>query len=221
MFTSSVFSEYLQRWYLVKNARWVVIGCMAIGLFLAIGGMGWLLLMPSSTSSSEEFELDQPPPAQVVTQEASPVLETLAVEVSGAVAKPGVYTFQTGDRVLAAIQAAGGLTREASPNFVRRELNLAQLLTDQMKLYIPTFSEDTASLSHNSSANQPLPTESQSGLISLNQATKAELDSLPGIGEARATKIIENRPYSQIEELVSRQVVSQSLFDKLKDAITI
>jgi DNA uptake protein ComE-like DNA-binding protein len=58
-------------------------------------------------------------------------------------------------------------------------------------------------------------------LISINNAEGKSLETLPGIGEKRASDIIANRPYSSINELLSKEVLSQTLFDSIKELITI
>ena len=61
----------------------------------------------------------------------------------------------------------------------------------------------------------------QVGLVDLNTATADELDGLPGIGATRAAAIIAGRPYSKVDDLVSKGIVSQSIFDKIKGSITV
>jgi len=60
-----------------------------------------------------------------------------------------------------------------------------------------------------------------SGKININTASEAQLDTLYGIGPVRAGKIIANRPYSSIEELVSKKVLGESTLEKIKDQITV
>jgi DNA uptake protein ComE-like DNA-binding protein len=55
--------------------------------------------------------------------------------------------------------------------------------------------------------------------IDLNSATAQELKSLPGIGDAYAAKIIENRPYANKTQIVSKAGVPQATYDKIKDQI--
>jgi competence protein ComEA len=63
--------------------------------------------------------------------------------------------------------------------------------------------------------------EMTGGLVDVNNASESELDSLPGVGPVTAAKIIENRPYQTIDELVVKKAVGDSLFGKIKDKITV
>jgi competence protein ComEA len=56
-------------------------------------------------------------------------------------------------------------------------------------------------------------------LIDLNSATKAELETLPGIGDAFADKIIAGRPYARKDQLVTKKIIPQATFDKIKDNV--
>ncbi len=57
-------------------------------------------------------------------------------------------------------------------------------------------------------------------IVNINTGTSAELDSLPQIGAKRTAKIIAGRPYKSVDELVTKKVLSQKLFDKLKSRLT-
>lgn len=138
----------------------------------------------------------------------------LTVEVTGAVNKPGVWQFSRTDRVGRAIEVAGGFSPEVDTEYVAKQLNLAELLTDGQKLYIPFRWEKQA-------ANEVESNQQNLKLISINQATKEELQTLTGIGESRATAIIENRPYTELIELVDKEVLSTGIFDQIKSLISL
>ncbi len=138
----------------------------------------------------------------------------IVVHLSGAVAKPGLYQLPVGARLNEAIAQAGGLTDEADADFIDKTLNLAAIVKDGAKIYIPRQGEKNQS-------SAVAGTVSINGLISINSASKIELETLPDIGSVRAQKIIDNRPYQTLEELVEKKVVSQSIFDKIKDKITL
>ena len=104
-------------------------------------------------------------------------------------------------------------------------------VADGMKIYIPSLGEATTSYntssvktggetSHN--INQSDSGQSQSGaFISINMASKDQLDSLPGVGPVTAQKIIDNRPYERLEDVVTKKAIGASLFEKLKNSLTL
>lgn len=136
----------------------------------------------------------------------------VVVNISGAVIKQGLYTLDQGSRLGDLIEMSGGFSSKADAQYVAQELNLAKSLTDGEKVYIPYLSE--RGLSGNAVKSEA---DKKAGLVSLNQASKTELESLSGVGEKRAESIIANRPYQTINELVEKKVISETLFLELKD----
>jgi competence protein ComEA len=156
--------------------------------------------------------------------------EKYYVDISGAVKKPNVYQVKPGTRLKEVLEIAGGISDQADQNFFARNFNLARFVSDQEKIYIPSieeinsglFTENSRSFDFISPVNQPNQneeTDNQSSKISINQASEQELDQLPGIGAVTAKKIVDNRPYSKIEDLLNKKVVNQSVFNKIKDLI--
>ncbi len=105
-------------------------------------------------------------------------------------------------RVGDAVKAAGGLTADSDST----KVNLAAKVSDGQKIHVPALSEQVTS---------------QSNLISINTATAAELDTLPGVGPVTAQKIISSRPYSSLEDLVSKKAVNKSTFEKIKELVAL
>uniref|UniRef100_A0A7C5YXL3 Soluble ligand binding domain-containing protein n=1 Tax=candidate division CPR3 bacterium TaxID=2268181 RepID=A0A7C5YXL3_UNCC3 len=138
--------------------------------------------------------------------------ESLYVYVAGGVVNPGVYSLEKGAIVSDAIKRAGGFSQDVDMSMVEKSLNLAQRVTDGMKVYIPKKGDSDLSL---------VDTLENSGKININKASKEQLMSLNGIGEAYSKKIIEGRPYSSIDDLVKRRIIPQSTYEKIKDQITI
>lgn len=168
--------------------------------------------------------------------------QELVVEISGEVKEPGVYTLPLGSRIDDLIQKGGGVTEDADIVWIAKALNKAAKLVDGQKLYIPktkevsspqTFTENPSNYQSNAASagvSTPENTETisrtiisspQSGLVNINAATPKELDTLPGIGSVYAQKIIDHRPYSDINELSSRKVVPRATFEKIKDKISV
>jgi competence protein ComEA len=69
------------------------------------------------------------------------------------------------------------------------------------------------------SAQAPKTTESANTLVDLNSATKAQLETLPGIGDAYADKIIAGRPYTRKDQLITKKIIPQATYDKIKDNV--
>lgn len=138
-------------------------------------------------------------------------LPQITVEVTGAVKNPGVWQFGRESWVGDAIKQANGISSAADKEFVAKNLNLAEVLSDGDKIYIPfDWEKETAK-------NNPETVSS----ISINHASLTELMELKGIGESRAQLIVENRPYLQIDELVTKEVISSSVFDEIRGLISL
>ncbi len=149
----------------------------------------------------------------------------LTVDVEGAVEKPGVYDLPADARVQDALIAAGGMSKDADRKQVAKVMNLAAKIIDGGKVYIPRSGDPSAgsglaSSGESSSGQNVLGADTSSG-ININAASVKDLDSLPGIGEVTAQKIINNRPYGSIDELLSKKIVSAKVFAQIKDKITI
>ncbi len=141
--------------------------------------------------------------------------ETLWVDLAGAVIQPGVYELPSNSRLKDLLALAGGLSAEADREWVSHNLNLAQKLTDSQKIYIPSQSEI------NSGEGIVAGEKTISSKININGASASELDSLWGIGEARAKSIIESRPYSAVDELLTKKIIPGNVFEKIKDEIAV
>lgn len=156
------------------------------------------------------------------------------VDVSGAVKKPNVYEISFGARLKDVVDKAGGLSDEADTVFFNRNFNLARTVTDQEKIYVPSiseinngvFMENPRTLDYTSPGtgvvnNAPTTDALTNNNININSATIEELDQLPGVGQTTANKIIINRPYSNIEELLTKKVVNKSVYEKIKGLIAL
>ena len=157
---------------------------------------------------------------EVATVSATPATAVISVDVEGAVMTPGVYELVKDSRVQAALSAAGGLSAKADRGWVGKNVNLAGKLIDGAKVYIPTTEETVEGVAVNDGGKQEAGTLGAQP-VNINSATAAELDTLPGVGPATAGKIIGNRPYQAVEELVSKKVVSQRVFEGLREGISV
>jgi competence protein ComEA len=142
----------------------------------------------------------------------------LVVQVAGAVARPGVYSLPVGSRVADAIRAAGGYSTDVDPRAAEARLNLAAKLQDSQAIVVPRRGEAAGASSGAGTSSAP------SGPLNLNTATSAQLDALPGIGPATATKIIasrEQRPFTSIGDLTTRKLVTAATLAKFRDQVSV
>ena len=133
--------------------------------------------------------------------------KVLVVDIGGAVLSPGVYELETGSRYKDALIKAGGFAADADRNFVERQVNLAENVKDGQKIFIPRKSDTTQGNGY---------PEAKIGakLVNVNTASAFELDTLWGIGEARADNIVKSRPYKDLEEMVSKGVITKQILEK-------
>lgn len=150
----------------------------------------------------------------------------VVVDVTGAVARPGVYHLPAGSRMADAIEAAGGFSPRVDADGVATALNLAATVTDGSQVHVPsrddpatTASGGSGSGSGNGAAGGP-----GGASLNLNTATQAELEALPGIGPVTAAKIIESRvatPFTSVDQLRERKLVGEKTFEQLKSLVTV
>ncbi|WP_304261998.1 ComEA family DNA-binding protein [Kallipyga massiliensis] len=170
---------------------------------------------PSQESVEEEESDHQEASREEESSESSPLLY---VHVDGAVKNPGVYEFQEGARVKDAIEEAGGLTPAGDTG----SLNLAQRLSDEMKIHVPKEGETAPSdLTTQPSGGGG---EGKAKKVNINRASLEELTSLPSVGESRAREIIsfrERSPFVKPEDIMNISGIGQKTFDKMKDLISV
>jgi competence protein ComEA len=147
----------------------------------------------------------------------SPVV--VVVHVAGWVRRPGVYELEQGDRVIDAIEAAGGARRGAELD----GLNLAALVTDAQQVLVPRKSSAAA----NGGAVDPGGGSASGppGLLNLNTATAEELEALPGIGPVLAASILDyreqNGPFTSVDELLDVSGIGESRLADIEDLVTV
>lgn len=138
------------------------------------------------------------------------------VDVKGAVKIPGLYEASETDRVFDIIEKAGGLLDKADEG----QVNFAQKVHDEMVIYIPKVGEEIENpfLNNSSPSNQ-------NDNVNINKADSSELETLPGIGPAKAAAIIEfreqNGPFKQIDDLQKISGIGPKTFERLQDLITV
>jgi competence protein ComEA len=140
----------------------------------------------------------------------------LAVHVAGHVRHPGLVRLPAGSRVQDAIHAAGGATSGANLDAI----NLARKLTDGEQVLVPGPGDPVAQPQPGATAIPGSPT----GPLDLNTATVEQLDTLPGVGEVTAGRIVAYRsahPFTTVDELLEVPGIGQRRFEQLKDLVTV
>ncbi|MED4204481.1 helix-hairpin-helix domain-containing protein [Neobacillus mesonae] len=149
--------------------------------------------------------------------------ETIMVDVKGQVKRPGVYQASAGERVIDVIGRAGGLTAKAD----QTQVNFAEHVQDEMVIYIPSKGEDGLAVPGIAAGGQITNggASNQQGKINLNKADTAELQTIPGIGPAKAAAIIDYREtsggFKTIEDLKNISGIGDKTFEKLKDLVDV
>lgn len=143
-------------------------------------------------------------------------MEQIYVHIVGAVNKPGVYIFQHKPRVIEVVDKAGGFTKDAVVSMI----NQAEVVEDGTQLTIASSKDNKKK-----EKSQNKGTDANSGKVNLNQATKEELMTLTGIGEAKAVAIIayreENGRFQKIEDLMNITGIKEGVFDKIQSQICV
>lgn len=136
----------------------------------------------------------------------------IMIDIKGAVQQPNVYQLPKGSRVYEAIKEAGGFTEGAD----ERQLNLAQLLVDEMVVYVPTVGEEGV----DEAVAMGQTSTQEEGKIKINTADETELQQLPGIGPTKAEAIIayreENGPFKEMNDLLNVSGIGIKSLEKLE-----
>ena len=216
----------------------VLVGACIVVVFAAFAGL-WRVVSHTAAPNTYSFERagvaeagtdgvqDETPEDGAPGSQAPEPPSTVWVHVAGAVSTPGLYEVDAGGRVGDAIRAAGGAIGDACVDAV----NLARLLDDGERVYVPTREEvDSGTLfagelSPGPDGGAAGGGASGSGLMDINGASESELQTLPGIGPATATKIVADReangPYSSPEDLLRVSGIGEKKLAGLIDLVTV
>lgn len=196
---------------------------------LSLGIMGVLCigygliqsLVTRGDSSEITFQSAQQNSPSTSSREITPTkAKEVVVDIEGAVLRPGIHRLPADSRIQDAVLEAGGLSEKADRTKVSQGMNLAAKVIDGSKIYIP-FEGEAAAVVQSGNGSSTGSGTNASGIVNINTATESELDTLSGVGPATAQKIISNRPYSSVDELVTKKAVGKSVFSKIKDKVTI
>ena len=204
----------------IKEYKIIVI-CTGLGLLVG----GFFLLKPDSQTPVKETNLQAEVAAvskdlstEKEVKEEPVEQDLITVDVKGAVKSPGIYDLPVGSRVNDAVQKAGGLTEQADS----KSLNLAQKVSDEALVYVPTKGEEAAS----QQAGSGVPSStSKDKKVNLNKASLEELKQVKGLGGKRAQDIIDHREsngkFKSVDELKKVSGIGAKTIEKLKDYVTV
>lgn len=142
------------------------------------------------------------------------VAKTILIHVAGKVKRPDVYPLLAGSRVSDAIKAAGGANKGVDLG----DINLARVLIDGEQVYVGYVAKANSS-SSNSSKSRFI------GVININRATKAEFDSLAGIGPVIASRIINyrntNGPFLALDDLLKVSGIGSKTLERIRPRLSL
>lgn len=195
-----------------------VVGTGLALLALVVGA--WWLLRPAPSPPVEAVLPRVDSVAPTIAPSTSSRPSTLVVHVDGAVTRPGVHELPVGSRVADAVRAAGGLAADAD----RTRINLAALVVDGSRVWIPTRGEETVPPVL-TGATSSAGAAGSAGPVDVNTADRATLESLPGIGPTIAAAIVETRTarggFASVDELVEVPGIGPTRLEALRDLVTV
>ncbi len=174
-----------------------------LAIIVLIAGVLYMFTKKDVTADTPVIELDS------IHYQSDTTESYIYVHICGQVNNPGVYKCMEGDRIFEVLELAGGITETAYVDYI----NMAQPVSDGMKIFIPT-KEEADNMNDNSF-----------GMVNINTATIEQLMTLSGIGESRAKDIIayrdENGYFKTIEDIMKVPGIKEAAFNKIKDYISV
>jgi competence protein ComEA len=207
-------SKKLLNWQFILFIILVVVGLSAI-----VFGLHTLISL-----SNESYPLEEAAPIASNSALLTTIQGFIYVDLAGAVKNPGIYQLAVGSRLATVISKSGGFTSQADAESISRELNLAQRLKDGDKIYISSqeekeYQQSAAEFCQGLGGDPSQVSGESLTLISINNATASEIQTLEGIGEKRVEEILAGRPYQSLSELVEKEILTESLFGKIQNQL--
>lgn len=193
-------------------------------LVIVVCGMMWYRDNTDHVGQEDAAHIFEPASQAEPTPDGSTEQSKIYVHITGAVKKPGVYTFETTPRVVEVVEKAGGFTKDA----VKSGVNQAETVEDGAQIVIASKRDKKKKTSQTDAAEGEAAdegTQGKSELLNINTATKEELMTLTGIGESKALSIISYRQtkgkFEKIEDIMNITGIKDGIFDKIKDRIKV
>jgi len=197
----------------MKRWLWILYGLL-IGLLSA----GAILLISQPKQGQPIFlsPAPSPSPTSPPGPTSSPV--PIQAQIAGEIANPGIYALADGLRLRDLIELAGGFTAEADAE----RTNLAMLVKDGYYFYIPAVDEDIPETANNAPGNlNTIQNPDYNYPLDLNEATQEALESIPGIGPAKAEDILAYRDeigrFTILEDLLNVPGIGETTLESLRD----
>jgi competence protein ComEA len=182
----------------IDSYRWLIVALLAIPVVA-----GAALMFADDVNND---------PDPLVLDSSSAPESDVRVYITGAVVNPGVYSLTPDLRWIDALEAAGGATPDAD----LASINLATRVEDEDMIVVPA--------SGSAAVSAPIGTGA-TVIVNINTASEQELDTLPGIGEVRANRIVVSRqndgPFAAIDDLLTRELVPSSVFEEIAPLIAV
>lgn len=199
--------------------RIMLTGLIIFGIALIAGGIAWYYYSSNQKASFERKLLNGLKNNDTETASVGGVtkVKMIKVDVEGAIERTGIVEIPYDSRIQDVLITAGGLDPKADRTYVSKSINLAQRVIDGQKIYIPFQGEVESGFMTKIQNNQV----GQANIVSINSGSAEELDALPGIGAVTSNKIMSGRPYQNLTDLIDRKIISTSVFNKIKDKISL
>lgn len=199
-------------------SRGELVGLVVVVVITMAGaGLWYARSLPKPVSIAAGAPAAASPPAGIVASAAaSPTGSPIIVDVTGWVHEPGVYEFAQGERVIDAVERAGGARNGADLSV----LNLAAPLTDGTQVVVPKQGAAPAGTVPGETGGG-----TTSGLININTASATEFETLSGIGEVLAAAIVdyrtENGPFASVDDLEAVSGIGPATLEEIRDQVTV
>ena len=206
----------------------IIAGIIVVGIFI--------FYMSTKSNNYDYSEINEIAEDETKENEEEQKQETkeeilpkeIVVHITGAVQKEGIVRIKEGSRIVDAIEAAGGMTDEINLEMI----NLAYTLKDGQKIYVPKLSdkEEEKYINGEKASNIIIDNgaEENSGTnakININTANITQLESISGIGESTANKIIQyrenNGKFKTIEEIKNVSGIGELKYEGIKNDICV